>query len=187
MDFNVGVVRLLGEECIQVWLAAILAWERNPKESCPYEARLQNKETLTDVQLQMAQDEHTSLVQATGFTHESSMSSFLILGLDIEQSQRALVWEVKARRSGTAYQELNIQKQRTMITKRIKKFCGLQLGIFMPQLREYLTLEQLKHLDAPKKLTAEETKLFLPSELKASDRALPRACLPGVADGEERL
>ncbi|KAF8897005.1 hypothetical protein CPB85DRAFT_1440109 [Mucidula mucida] len=172
-DFN--VVRLLGEECIQVWLAAILAWERNPKESCPYEARLQNKETLTDVQLQMAQDEHASLVRATGFTHESSMSSFLILGLDIEQSQRALAWEVKARRSGTAYQELNIQKQRTVITKCIKKFCGLQLGIFMPQLREYLTPEQLKHLDAPKKLTAEETKLFLPSELKASQNPTTRA------------
>ncbi len=102
-------------------------------------------------------------------------------------NRRALAWEVKACRSGTAYQELNIQKQRTVITKRIKKFRGLQLGIFMPQLREYLTPEQLKHLDAPEKLTAEETKLFLPFKLKASDCALPRACLPGIADGEERL
>ncbi len=55
----------------------------------------------------------------------------------------------------------------------------------MPQLRKYLMPEQLKHLDAPEKLNAEETKLFMSFELKASDRALPRACVPGVASGEE--
>ncbi len=87
LDFNAGVVGLLGENCTQAWLTAIVAWERNPKEPCPYEGRLQNKETLADVQLQMARDEHASLVRAMGFTHESSMSNFLMLGLDMEQSQ----------------------------------------------------------------------------------------------------
>ncbi len=42
-------------------------------------------------------------------------------------------------------------------------------------------------LDSPDSVLPEETKLFLPSELRAADRALPRACAVGLVDGECRL
>ncbi len=100
--------------------------------------------------------------------------------------RRGLAWEVKVRKSGTTYQELNVERQRNVILRDLKKFRRLQLS-FMPKFKEYLTDEQRVILDSPVSVLPEETKLFLPSELRAADRALPRACVAGLVDWESRL
>lgn len=57
----------------------------------------------------------------------------------------------------------------------------------MPKFIEYLTEDQRKVLDSPASVLPEETKLFLPSELRSADRELPRACVAGLVHAETRL
>ncbi|KAF8995214.1 hypothetical protein BDZ89DRAFT_1149708 [Hymenopellis radicata] len=180
-EFSNGMKMFVGSDTVTTWQREVLVWERDHSKPCPYEPQLQNRETLKDIQLQLAQEEQASL-RTGAVTHESSMSMFLSLGIEIEEKQRALAWEVKVRRSGTTYQELNVERQCNIILRDLKRFRRLQ-QTFMPSMREYLTVEQLKVLDSPASILPEETKLFMPSELRAGDRALPRACLPGIVDG----
>lgn len=93
---------------------------------------------------------------------------------------------MKARRSGTTYQELNVEKQRSIILRLIQKFRGLQ-AIFMPNLREYLSTTQLRYVDTPASFLPEATKLYLPSQIPSASRDLSRCCVPGLVDAETRL
>ncbi|KAF8907161.1 hypothetical protein CPB85DRAFT_1223639 [Mucidula mucida] len=184
-DFNAGMVTFCGNEAVKTWEREVLLWDQDHSQPCPYEPRLQNKETMRDVQLQLAQEEKTTL-QNGSVSHESSMSLFLALGLEIEEKQRGLAWEIKVRRSGTTYQALDVERQRNVILRDLKRFRRLQLS-FMPMFKEYLTDDQKKVLDSPASVLPEETKLFLPSELREADRELPRACVVGLAHAETRL
>ncbi|KAF9018828.1 hypothetical protein BDZ89DRAFT_959732 [Hymenopellis radicata] len=169
VEFDAGLTSLLGKPLVQEWLEELVAWEQDHDQPCPYESQLEEHETLKDVET----------LQYVDFPDFRRIYLLTIL-------RRALAWEVKARRSGTTYQEVNIEKQRGLITRMITRIRGLQ-RIFMPSLREYLTPQQLVHIDSPSSVLAEETKLFLPSELKKRDRVLDRACAPGLVDAEARL
>ncbi|KAF8999723.1 hypothetical protein BDZ89DRAFT_969307, partial [Hymenopellis radicata] len=172
-DYHAGMVLFCGETVVNAWSGELQAWEQDYSRPCPYEPQLQHKPTLHDVELELAKEEQEADTRAGGVTRESSTAVFLQLLLEIE-----------SKHSSTTYQELNIQRTRNDITRNIKKFRGLQ-QIFMPNLREYLTADQLKYIDAPQSFQPEETKLFAPSELP--DHALPRACAPNVLKSEERL
>ncbi|KAF8887913.1 hypothetical protein CPB85DRAFT_1258242 [Mucidula mucida] len=93
-DFHAGMVTYCGDEDVKNWEREVLIWDRDHSQPCPYEPRLQNKETMKDIQLQLAQEEQMNL-QSGSVSHESSMSLFLALGLKIEEKQRGLAWEIK--------------------------------------------------------------------------------------------
>ncbi|KAF8903392.1 hypothetical protein CPB85DRAFT_1377090 [Mucidula mucida] len=120
-DFNTGMVTFCGNDVVMTWQREVLLWDRDRLQPCPYEPHLQNKETMKDIQLQLAQEEQANL-RSGSVSHESSMSLFLALGLEIEEKQRGLAWEIKARRSGTTYQELSVERQRNIILRDLKKF-----------------------------------------------------------------
>lgn len=111
--------------------------------------------------------------------------SFLSYCTHILRSRRSLEVELKAVKRGTAHQELNIQKLRNGLFRRIQRFYNLQ-QVFMPNLRRHLTPSQLHHLDHPSTTTPETTKLFLPSDLRDHDSRMA-ACVAGVVDAETRL
>ncbi|KAF9023539.1 hypothetical protein BDZ89DRAFT_955587, partial [Hymenopellis radicata] len=185
-EFDAGLAGILGQPALEKWVAEIVAWEEDHDQPCPYEQQLEHGETLKEVELQLIREERAAVLRAGGIAQESSMTLFLTTAFEAETLQRALAWEVKARRSGTTYQEVNIEKQRGVITRLINRVRGLQ-RIFMPHLREYLTPQQLTHIDDPGAVLPEEMKLFLPSELKKRDRLLDRACVAGLVDAETRL
>ncbi|KAF8908397.1 hypothetical protein CPB85DRAFT_1253923, partial [Mucidula mucida] len=175
-------------ETLDGWLQQVTEWETDFSKPCPYEPTVRSKLTLNEVKLQLQKEEQLELSKTPeSVVPESSASAFISLALQIEELQRALAWEVQARSLGATYQELNIQKQRTVITRRIRKLRGLQ-HVYMPHLREYLATDQLKHLDAPADVIfPENVKLFLPSHLSRENQTLPRACKEGLPDVETRL
>ncbi|KAF9035697.1 hypothetical protein BDZ89DRAFT_924767, partial [Hymenopellis radicata] len=176
-DFSAGLETLLGKSVLDSWTREIVAWERDHTAPCPYESQLPNQDSLKEIELKLLKEEQEALVRAGGVAHECIFN---------ERFRRSLAWEVKARRSGATYQKFNIEKQRGVITRMLRRIRGLQ-QVFMPHVREYLTAQQLVHLDSPGSVLPEETKLFLPSELKKRDRVLDRACVPGLVDAEIRL
>ncbi|KAF8868570.1 hypothetical protein CPB85DRAFT_1447982 [Mucidula mucida] len=175
-------------ETLDGWLQQVTEWETDFSKPCPYEPTVRSKLTLNEVKLQLQKEEQLELSKTPeSVVPKSSASAFISLALQIKELQRALAWEVQARSSGATYQELNIQKQRTVITRRIRKLRGLQ-HVYMPHLREYLATDQLKHLDAPADVIfPENVKLFLPSHLSRENQTLPRACKEGLPDVETRL
>lgn len=80
------MITFCSDDSVRAWEREVLLWDRDHSQPCPYEPHLQNKATLNDVQLQLAQEEQASL-QSGSVSHESSMSLFLALGLEIEEKQ----------------------------------------------------------------------------------------------------
>lgn len=108
-----------------------------------------------------------------------------ISALLTEYDRRSLEIEIKAIKRGTTTQELNIQKLRTALFKRIPKFLTLQQA-FMPRLREHISPSQTHHLNNPSSSEPEKIKLLLPSYLRDRDTRLT-VCVADVMEAETRL
>lgn len=161
-----------------------------------------DKRSLKEVQLELAKEEMEALARG-GAVQESSVCVFIMTALEIEESQcvpfniaffiftdsfhirRGLEIEIKSIRRGTTTQELNIQKLRTSLFRRIQKFLTLQQA-FMPRLREHISPSQTHHLDNPSTTEPEKIKLLLPSDLR--DRATRLlVCVADTMETETRL
>lgn len=99
--------------------------------------------------------------------------------------RRALEVELQAVKRGTPTQELNIQKLRSALFRRIQKFQNLQ-QVFMPNIKQHLSPLQIEHLESPSSTHPERTRLFLPSDLR-DDASRSASCLKGVVETETRL
>ncbi|SJL00825.1 uncharacterized protein ARMOST_04139 [Armillaria ostoyae] len=63
-QFNEGVVSYCGEPAVAAWLASIKRWEADHSKPCPYEAKLQGKETMQEVELALIREEHAAIATA---------------------------------------------------------------------------------------------------------------------------
>ncbi|KAJ7281728.1 hypothetical protein C8J57DRAFT_1500422 [Mycena rebaudengoi] len=130
------------------------AWQADHTKECPYEVK-RNSLTMKDVELELAKEEYEETESQVQVVHSSSRSTFIVLGLEIEEFQE-VIWhllelEVCAKQQATTYQELEF--------------------------------EQLQAFDVENKKEPESIKLFLPSGI-ANPRARGAACAPGIADIE---
>ncbi|KAJ7136249.1 hypothetical protein C8R46DRAFT_1234781 [Mycena filopes] len=136
------------------------------------------KTTLKDVRLKLASEEYDQTGDGYELEREDTPSTFLCMGMDIEESQRQLAVDIKAAGPHpTTTQQLDVLKRRTQLRGRIKAFRKLQKS-YMPNLRRHLTASQRLAWDADGK-EPESTRLFMPSDL-SSQAACVKAC-GGVA------
>ncbi|KAK0449374.1 hypothetical protein EV421DRAFT_1900069 [Armillaria borealis] len=184
-SFNKGLMRFCGPAAVKMWLESVHAWEKDHSKPCPYEAKLQGKVTLQEVELQLSREEYDTVVRGGGVLAQSSLSTFIFSGIQIEEAQQNLALEVKARAAGTIYQQLNIQKQRKSLGWRIQQFCGLQ-QLFMLNLHQALMTAKLQYIDGPSSFISKAIKLFMPSELDG-DTQRASICGPGIAEAEMRV
>ncbi|SJL01332.1 uncharacterized protein ARMOST_04652 [Armillaria ostoyae] len=180
--FNEGVVSYFSSILTSDWLKSIVLWEKDHSKPCLYEAMLQGKETLQEVELALAREEHENSAKASIVSVPLSLSSFLMTGIQLEEAQCTLELEVKVKSMGTVYQQLDIQRQRAALIHKINRFCGLQ-QVFMLKLRPVLSPSKLHHIDSPASFNTENIKLFIPLEL---DNGAQRThiCMLGVAATE---
>lgn len=54
---------------------------------CPYEATLQRRETLQEVELALAREEHKTSAKAGVISQPLSLSSFPMTGIQLEEAQ----------------------------------------------------------------------------------------------------
>ncbi|KAJ7754658.1 hypothetical protein DFH07DRAFT_868558 [Mycena maculata] len=141
--------------------------------------------SMKEIRMKMATDGTTHDGEGEPIVKADTVSSFILMGLDIEQSQRILAVDVKAIADPTALQTLDFAKRRAGITRQIRAFRKLQRR-YMPHLRRYMTVVQRASLDTEGERLAEEVRVFLPSSiLEASKRS--KACATGLAAIEEEL
>jgi hypothetical protein len=152
--------------------------------------------TLKDIQLRIAEEELISTEDGVEVEQESMPSTFIMMGLTIEdiqcvstdvgewntdiEARWCLEIDVKALQSPTAS-----QKRRTALLKKIYKFRQLQL-VYMPALRCFLSDHEKQVLDGNGDQMAETTRLFMPSEM-ADSAVRKRACAVGLPKVEERM
>ncbi|KIY60910.1 hypothetical protein CYLTODRAFT_495472 [Cylindrobasidium torrendii FP15055 ss-10] len=187
--FHRAMISHVGEELVSNWLAEIDAWEADFDAPCPYEPRAIEFETLLDVQLAIAKEEHAALYALGSSVQESSMSYALTLIMDIEQMQRTLGTEIQARARGTTFQELNIEKQRTAITHALQKLRAAQ-KILLPSIEEFFdpATNDAQHYNmSDLSIKPEDRRVFAPSDLPLAALQVPRGCPRAFLDAEERL
>ncbi|KAJ7620508.1 hypothetical protein DFH06DRAFT_1273756 [Mycena polygramma] len=173
------------------WAEVVEAWQADRRKPyaersnlpCPYQVKTKGK-TMKDVELELAKEEFEKTASDIPVVHESSRSMFVVTGIELEETQRVLEMEIKAKKAATTYQELDFQKRRNGVQRAIERFRALQ-EIYMPGLLDELGPGDQALLKANAKKEVETVKLFLPSALSAGARA--NACAPGVAKIEERL
>ncbi|KAJ7606447.1 hypothetical protein DFH06DRAFT_957971, partial [Mycena polygramma] len=161
-------------ELVAQWKELADKWERSKhyenEKGSPYEYA-EAGTTLKDVRLAMASEEYARTGDGDEVEREDTPSTFISMGMELEESQRQLALYVKvAGPKPTVTVQLEILRRRTQLRTRLGAFRKLQ-GTYMPKLRRYLTVAQKAMWDADDK-EPENTQLFMPSRLKACARGL---------------
>ncbi|KAJ7023225.1 hypothetical protein C8F04DRAFT_970391 [Mycena alexandri] len=185
--FHAGLSAAL-PEAVEEWKTWVEDWEKNRhvenEKNSPYEYT-EAATTLKDVQLKLATEEYDHTGDGTKLEREETPSTFLAMGLGIEEAQRQLAVNIKAvGPNPTTSQRLEIIKRRTQLRGRIKAF-RKQQKTYMPKVRRYLTASQRLVWDRDDK-EPEATRLFMPSDLPNAG-ARVKACAAGLDSVEARL
>ncbi|KAF7293677.1 CxC2 domain-containing protein [Mycena indigotica] len=179
----------VSEEKLKVWEKMVVDWEKDHEKPNPFlivggqEAGPSEREVMQ--QLKAAEVEDARSGRAP-LVPEGKMTAagFVKAGFQLEESQRRILAELKAKTIISADRSSAIQEQRFSLHKRLKIFNDLQLT-YMPGVEDLRAREdELRDPDEPPP-KAEHIKIYLPSELSADDRRT--YCRRGVADAEAKL
>ena len=153
---------------------------------------------MAQVKLQLANEEAAKTGFSTNAPHTAS--TFLMLGLDIEDSQcvssffyqtqlltrlcfrRTLYLDVKEKKTPTVLQTASFQERRITLHKKIQHLHVLQVE-YMPGLRAVLMTPSI--LDDSPDVLAKNVRLYFPSELCSADR--DHACANSIASIKSRI
>ncbi|KAH6886031.1 hypothetical protein BKA70DRAFT_1465400 [Coprinopsis sp. MPI-PUGE-AT-0042] len=161
------------EELIREWMADIDAWNADHQQPNPYEEKPLNV-TIHDVRLELSRRDAEEARNGI-IVSETSPSSCLVTGLELEETQRLLVHEQRSLGDkATAKERADLQDRIMSWSRRVQTWRETQL-MYMP------CVAQLFPPDAT--IDPTSAQLFLPSALSPSHRAT----VPKLADIELRL
>ncbi|KAJ7358391.1 hypothetical protein DFH08DRAFT_953543 [Mycena albidolilacea] len=184
--FSTGLEEARPEQ-IKEWRAWVERWE-STQHTTPEDSPFDMPEEVTSlrqIQLEIAMEEFVCTSEGVEIEREHTPSTFIIMGLHIEESQRRLEVSVRALRNPSPSQKLDFTKRRIALLKRIHKFRELQT-VYMPSVRAVLTNVQKQMYDGGGDELPEVSRLFMPSEI-ADPRSRERVCAMGLPTLEARL
>ncbi|KAJ7061114.1 hypothetical protein C8F01DRAFT_1083331 [Mycena amicta] len=179
----------VSKETVRGWEAMVRGWEKDKTKPNPYlvvggkeagPSERQVMEELKAAELEDVRAGRAPLLEGGKMT----AASFIKAGLQLEEAQRRILAELKAKAVITADRSSAIQEQRFSLLKKLKTFKQLQLT-YMPGIEDIRRKddEQRDPDVAPPK--AEHIKIYLPSEVSADERQ--RVCARGVVNAEGKL
>ncbi|KAJ7780811.1 hypothetical protein DFH07DRAFT_865230 [Mycena maculata] len=176
-------------EMVEKWKAWVADWESRQHTDgteLPFEVR-DTVMSMQEIRLKLAREELLRSGEGVEVEREDTPSTFILLGLGIEESQRYLAIDVKAVANPTEQQSLDFLKRHTALLKRIRTFRRLQ-RTYMPHLRRYLAVAQREQLETEGDREAESIRLLMPSEITDKTKR-ERACTVGLpaVEGELRI
>ncbi|KAJ7476816.1 hypothetical protein B0H11DRAFT_2234793 [Mycena galericulata] len=166
------------------WQAQVDAFMADRTKPNPFARSRDDGPTEVEIRLALKKEEE-ELARKTGAPlHGTSMTAFIVAGLQLEESQRRIRAEVAGLTLLTADREAKLHDYRIAFLVKLKKFRDMQ-KVFTPVVMRLLDAEDAaRDPDAPP-MAAENIKLWLPSELDKEDR--PTGCAAGVVEVELRL
>ncbi|KAK6975118.1 CxC2 domain-containing protein [Favolaschia claudopus] len=168
------------------WRKAIKDWEQDGTKPNPFTLSRRDCPTEAQVRLEVRKDEE-SLGGGTALVHGRSATAFLVAGIQLEDSQRRILVQLKGPALVSADRENKIQEWRHSLLVKLSKFRSLQ-KIYMPGAAAVLEHhEAQRDPDAPPP-RAEAVKLFMPSEMVAATPLDPlHGCVAGLLEMEAKL
>ncbi|KAJ6482785.1 hypothetical protein C8R45DRAFT_1100033 [Mycena sanguinolenta] len=148
----------------------------------PYEYVDAEAETMADVMKQISEEDHDRVVNKGAAALQVNPAAFLLAGIEIEESQEAVILEIK-RRNLTTIQATALQQQWTLLLGKICKLHDIQ-GQYMPGLLQWV-VRQYPPLLPRNSAKPETIKIFLPSSVPTANREA--VCAPGLVAQEDRL
>ncbi|KAJ7152679.1 hypothetical protein C8R43DRAFT_886109 [Mycena crocata] len=174
-------------EMVKKWRQWVTEWEskqHTDNSASPFEVK-EKVTSMKDIRVELCKEELLATGDRTEVEREDTPSTFVLMGVEIEESQRHLAIDVKATPLPTQLQTMDFLKRRTTLTRRIRAFRKLQRA-YMPNVRRFLTRAQREQWDGEADRDAEAVRLFMPSDItKSSDRVM--ACALGLPDVELKL
>ncbi|KAJ7348502.1 hypothetical protein DFH08DRAFT_959905 [Mycena albidolilacea] len=174
-------------EMVSGWEKWVHYWE-----SCQHkdgtESLFELKEkvmTMQEIWRKLAKEELLRSREGVEVEREDTPSTFLLMGMEIRESQCCLTIDVKAVANPTDAQAIDFLKRQTALVKRIRAFRKLQCT-YMPNLRHFLTVAQRSLWDTEPECNTEAIQLFMPSEITDKSTRM-RACAVGLPVVEEEL
>ncbi|KAK6996601.1 CxC2 domain-containing protein [Favolaschia claudopus] len=167
------------------WQSMIEAWEADRERKNPYESMDKRQEGVSEsaIRLELAKEELEEASLGTGRLHGTSASSFLVMGLQLEQQQFRIRREISLRSLLIGDQTERIAELRRAFFVKLRKFRRLQ-AVHMPGAVEQIAEdEEGRDCDAPAP-QAEDVRIYLPSGISDARRA---DCAPDLIEKERRL
>ncbi|KAF9503876.1 hypothetical protein BS47DRAFT_1309106, partial [Hydnum rufescens UP504] len=149
----------------------ILAWEADHSKLNPYSVMSSSK-TQVDVRLELLESKQAHLSLTGGHAmYDMSATSFLCVGLEIEEAQQWLARDIAAvGLLPMSTQSANVQSHRLALSNCIAAFHSIQ-QVYMPETASLITVNII--MDTP--LSLESSPLFLPHTLKPKLQISPLA------------
>ncbi|RDB23287.1 hypothetical protein Hypma_009705 [Hypsizygus marmoreus] len=184
-----GFTASLPQDTVDTWEAMCVAWDAegfSKKGKSPFHT---DGLCLSEVQVrkELADEEEGRLAGGGAALHQTSASSFLVMGLEIEDSQRRLQKLAKAGEAPASLRQgASLTEQRNVLRTKIRNWEQLR-SVYMPGLLQYISdLERARPSPAtPTSSNPEDVDLYLPSQITANRRDV--VCRAGLADMEEKL
>ncbi|KAK7002264.1 CxC2 domain-containing protein [Favolaschia claudopus] len=174
----------LEEETRKEWQDVIDCWQRDRTSKNPYASAEGSKEySASAIRVQLAQEELEEASAGEARLHATSMSAFLVAGLQLETDQLRIRRELKGRPLLVGDQSERVAQLRRAFFIKLARFRKVQ-SVYMPVAGEQLSDdEETRDSELPPPL-AEDTRIYLPSELPARRRD---GCSEKLREREARL
>ncbi|KAJ7753122.1 hypothetical protein DFH07DRAFT_774254 [Mycena maculata] len=180
-------LRETANDMVEGWKEWVTEWESKQHTTgvdSPFEMK-EKVMSMQQIRVKLATEELMWSGAGTEVEREDTPSTFLIMGLEIEESQRYLSINMKALANPTENQELEFLKRRTALSKRLRVFRKMQ-RTYMPNLRRFLTATQRAQWDTEADREPEAVRLFMPSDIADKAKRL-KACAEGLPATEAEL
>ncbi|KAJ7122475.1 hypothetical protein C8R46DRAFT_1050549 [Mycena filopes] len=180
----VEVDRTLKSELRDAWQKQIDDWVADRSKPNPYVLDSDDGQSEAAIKLALTQEEAREAAAGGVKLQGSSVTSFIIGGLQLEASQRRIRREVKGRTLLVADHSQKVAEMRLAFFKKLGAFRRLQ-RIYMPGAVKAVEAEEDKcdpELPPPK---AEDVQVFLPSSLESATREA--GCREGLPEKEGLL
>ncbi|KAK7031679.1 CxC2 domain-containing protein [Favolaschia claudopus] len=174
----------LEEEVREEWQEVIDSWQRDRTKKNPYAPAEESREfSAAGIRARLAQEELEEAATGEGRLHVTSMSAFLVAGLQLETDQLRIRRELKGRPLLVADQSERVAQLRRSFFVKLGRFRKVQ-AVYMPSAGEQLLEDEEKRDSESSAPLAEDVKVYLPSELPPGRR---NACGEKLRAKEARL
>ncbi|KAJ7866301.1 hypothetical protein B0H13DRAFT_2561520 [Mycena leptocephala] len=180
-------LRASANTMVQGWQDWVHDWEARQHTTgaaSPFEMK-EKVMSMREIRMKLVKEELLRSGEGTEVEREDTPSTFILMGLEIEESQRYLAIDVKSIANPTDNQTVDFLKRRVNLLKRIRAFRKMQ-RTYMPNLRRFLTMAQRALWDTEADREAENIRLFMPSDIADRAKRL-RACAEGLPSVESGL
>ncbi|KAJ7751019.1 hypothetical protein B0H14DRAFT_2541294 [Mycena olivaceomarginata] len=177
----------INKDVLKHWKKMIRDWLQDNTMPNPYVLQRKDCPTEAEVRLQLQRDEKQQMIEGRANLAGRSATAFLTAGIQIEDTQRRILAQLKGTVLLTADRESKVEEWRHTLLAKISRFRALQ-EVYVPGAADAISaMEISREPDAPPP-PPELIKLFMPSEMRAAitNDGLS-GCIPGLFAMEVQL